>query len=582
VKLSNKKRITVLILIFTVLPIITALFCVPEAKAVSNGGEEKSSGGYSPYVYRFDTHYGTHDWIADSALRLINMSDNLQYRKSIQWLFDTDLPLKDYDSYLTLGMGSNYRPWYFSTDRDGGQWDANDPEARRTWMVSRRYGNFLHGTLYPDISQAHINIKDEDGVPRAEVKNFDITTGWGNFPHSVIWYWKDDLEIFRMDDPTGALKCQRAANDAIRLAGGNNPEERRWYEAGARCLGGMTHYIADLSSFAHVYKDYNWNPYDFGISDCGHFLDEYTMYNLLTYFTTSDIFPNGGPDWSLVNCSNLRVENPITHKIGDLITVKDGKGTTDKLTHLISPELAAIEMSSLTYSGVDPENRLKDAQGQYIPLPNSQNILGYVGGDMPYSGSRGEDDLGPNSPRWLPITSGAFKDDPDYSQRHRWSMSANDRHYDGYGAACYAAYNRTIVLLNWAVYYTACAILWACMRINAPDDSTDASRIGTYQGPTDLGTQPLSQKELLQYWEGNYASKLAGIGSREYDVDTVIAGVMTSLIIVLPIIVLAIMPGAVSDVKNKIKELKAQSVTDAEIRQINEIAAITNGQTPFP
>jgi len=172
---------------------------------------------------------------------------------------------------------------------------------------------------------------------------------------------------------------------------------------------------------------------------------------------------------------------------------------------------------------------------------------------MPYLGYGGEKTLGSNSPRYLPTTSGEAHSKPDFSENGRWKLSNPDRHYDGYEAAVNAAYERTKVLLKWSIYYTACAILWTCMRINAPDDSTDASRVGTFQGPTKLGTQPLSQEELLKYWEGKYSKGENKQGKSLYYVDTVIAGVMTSLIIVLPIIVLAIVPGATRSIEEQIK-----------------------------
>jgi len=89
---------------------------------------------------------------------------------------------------------------------------------------------------------------------------------------------------------------------------------------------------------------------------------------------------------------------------------------------------------------------------------------------------------------------------------------------------------------------------------NIDDDTTGTDRLVGGGGGGDLGTEP-NDRELMEYYNGKY--RVTKYGKNEYyHVNTMIAGVMTSLLIVLPVASLAIGPGALNGIKNGLDSKK--------------------------
>lgn len=92
-------------------------------------------------VYRFERNYGAHDWIGEYALRIIQ---NSEYRGHISdWLYDDylDIPFKDFDDLQMSGRNV----WWDPSKRS----DVFNDDTK--YLFARRFYRFLYGTLFPDL-----------------------------------------------------------------------------------------------------------------------------------------------------------------------------------------------------------------------------------------------------------------------------------------------------------------------------------------------------------------------------------------------------------------------------------------------
>ncbi len=246
--------------------------------------------------------YGTHDWIADSAVRLIML--NGDYRKYVsQWLFqsyssadyaENAAPFKDWVDGKK-SVGDHYA--YFTNDQN------NFPRMTdETYLKARRYVYFLHGTRYPDWDGK--KVFSNNGHIKAEYVS-DHTAAWignkGPGQHSFYFkyektgsYQGEDVGYFIPSDTEAADYALQAAGDAIYYLkfektvgeGEQAVTIKGKFESAALCLGGMAHYIADVAHPSHVTIPGNpftsHIPWDFYVDKDTHFS--------ITRFT------NGGPD----------------------------------------------------------------------------------------------------------------------------------------------------------------------------------------------------------------------------------------------------------------------------------------------
>ena len=131
-----------------------------------------------------------------------------------------------------------------------------------------------------------------------------------------------------------AYLAREAAQDAIdmlNLKKKGDESVNGKFELGAVCLGGMTHFIADVSSPPHVLQNDKWK------SSIHSEWEYYGDHFLRTHFTHTEsftsygnIFPNGGPSWA----------NSDPRTVGKTLTAVD-------------PYVAVMMMSLVSFSACD-------------------------------------------------------------------------------------------------------------------------------------------------------------------------------------------------------------------------------------
>ena len=332
----------------------------------------------SHYVFKKSTHapnwqyhYGVHDWIADSALRIIRL-DPLIPKKYTNWILDDFIPYGEFDDYPNYGQAeiTKSRGWYSVHTKYGSNGDD------KNWMRNRRYVRFLHGTGFPGWKSNTIQIY-ANPIP------FEAAT------HSASWMYSKWSHNFRFKSDgsidfshtyAGGFAIQ-AAESAIHWFNYKktfiylNEEYQikgKW-EMGAQCLGGMTHFIADVSHPFHTYNSGYDHEYWDKIGDI-----------LAGWNDQGGFTMKGGPDWSEVN--------PSLYSIA-LIP--------------IDPWSCVKEMATFAYD--------YNGDNYAVNLPEKAT---------------------PNNPNY-------------YTKYVPWVKN----------------------LLNKAVWYTACAMLWIFLQCDFPDDT---------------------------------------------------------------------------------------------------------------
>lgn len=272
--------------------------------------------------------YGPHDWIADSAIRLILMSGT--YKNYVNWLFPSSSNSKCQVDLGNLGgkVTITQESWqngdlrYYEYFANVKGWDD------LTWKKLRRFVSFLHGTKAPDdVESKNYYIQDEWAPPEEEGM---ITAKWADTStkvyHHINFEFKDgDGELQIQSGRNAQDKVEDASKQAIELLKEQptvleDNEETNvdgYFELAAYCLGGIAHYIGDVSHPGHVMDDYG-DPHDSW---------DYYIASVCE-FSSSD---NGKPDWSECNPSSL----------------------VNKLKETLSPKECAKCMAMETYAGVD-------------------------------------------------------------------------------------------------------------------------------------------------------------------------------------------------------------------------------------
>ncbi|MFX1258101.1 MAG: hypothetical protein ACFFAN_09590 [Promethearchaeota archaeon] len=502
----EKKSIIVLIILISQIFVVSLV----SIWSISAVGWNNNTGRYeynedSVRWYCFEKNYGTHDWIADSAVRLILLDDNYKYK--IRWLFDEDkeVPFDQLDNYRLKWWDRSYTNVPVFTD-------TSSHTKRQQWFYARRYGRYLSATFWPDFGHT-INIAKNCPIPaeRVPVRTPTWATKTQRFyGHSVEFLWDDNNQEWVLHKNKAGSYALSAAYDAIKylnyegeLKDGTKKRCRK-YEAAAICVGAMTHYIGDVAHPSHV-KTWLVPPvsmYDenrVSISPQWHLSfpksknDDYiksttsghwgwdirTTESRNTKFDTN-LFKNGGPYWELTDS----LYGPDPRRV-----VFDDEGQS-YLTPL-SPNDACKLLAELAYSGYDVD-------GTYDENPSNKNKW----------------KLGPHSAFELPsATEDPLKEEIDNNAAYRWpdsfAINADDdyslkwwnttwgwkpdvpppiegcaRQYKPlqepypadrqtpspinwkteYEAAKDESYKRLWKMLEWAAYYTACALLWVCEK----------------------------------------------------------------------------------------------------------------------
>ncbi|MFX1257229.1 MAG: hypothetical protein ACFFAN_05195 [Promethearchaeota archaeon] len=508
--------------------------------------------------YEFEKFYGTHDWVADSALRLL--LDHPMYGGNFTWILredpyqnaampNDDIPFNDFDSWgiiPTSASNARTRKWVYNEyitigaqtqrclDKDSECYTARKGgiKAGRKWLHAIRYTSLLHGTVIPDYSS---NAVDKQGANY--FKNYNINIGRvyltkrvsNQLPrervsrktnsitskHKVLFDLKGKFVPIYGTPSKGADCAKYAGEEAVyfldfeqeKVIKQSYEKHQPKYIAASVMLGILSHYICDLASPGHV-LDNKTGVVKFHYTLPIHkawekWFSDYTLFSTNT-------FSNGGPDWST---------GPTGTGI-DPRRVEDGYPNGLRRADLfpLHPWYAAVEMSHITFTGFDPENG-----GDPIPT------------HFPYQVS----DLGDHA--------------------------AINMHLDPKGNGVNGKedkWGRT--LLKWAVYYTACAYLWVMKQVGdhnhrIGDTNTDISNAFLDSG-AHSSTNHISQFDPLEgdAWAEKYDSHIWEPQGPHYspNYQGIAQGMAMSVGLLVPTLAFILIPVAFLGIKKTWQEGK--------------------------
>ncbi|MBD3195583.1 MAG: hypothetical protein GF317_11035 [Candidatus Lokiarchaeota archaeon] len=363
--------------------------------------------------------YGVHDWIADSALRLLLKPPIWKEVASQIFPSDSNDPsessidlanAQEPSQHIIFRNDKYFLPYY----SDKGK--SIKGYSNEEWLKMRRYVNFLHGTYIPDLYHSYAKISVESIFIPEEQINIKVC----NEPHHKVYFniIRQDNDFFLSPYETNAIRAATNwAAAAIILSekqtsvsydnGLNYQNVSGKFEGMAQCLGAMTHLVADMGYPPHTTKK---------IKGAGCDLP-YARFNKNT-------FSNGGPDWSIVN--------PLLH----LFSIEP-----------MEPAKAALSLAEITYSAID-------CNGSIL-----ENQVGskYIGGDQ----YEFIESMRPLAADFIPST-------------------LNQIERDASNQFCELRKNRYKVLLGKSAYYTACALAYTLNKCNLNNTDTIGKR-GTYK-----------------------------------------------------------------------------------------------------
>lgn len=509
-----------------------------------------------PQSYKFMDHYSTHDWVADSAIRLILNSDNPEYKKYVEWLFrySDEINYKDFDNKFGWWRG------------DSG-WSFTDEELERI----QAYIYFLYGTKIPDFnSRLSVAVEDVKG------RN---TIGWGNIKqfHHIYYEYDKKIEDYRTEDSAAMGQANLAANDAFEFLTGqqSDPSDGQpKYRAAAACLGGISHFITDLAHPAHVmttdgtHQWKNGREYSGKTHDSHGFVDRYasiagsTVMKPNTYiekiWTAHDVrwqdinyyndneygnpdntgaaewageerwpsskkdnpfFPMGGPDWSVIDIRDLKI--PPNN---DRLATDETNFVVSGLTPMPAP-VAAYKMGKLTVSGWDEPN------GADSKVPDWGCY---------------KKECGPNSAYRLPTLS--YGCDYVFISTKFSNTPCTD-----YSDSCDNTKDRVKVLLKWAAYYSACAILDVCKRAWKKNNGQWPEEQVV---PTIGYREMLTMEQVITIWNQEHqADKVLLPQSQAAKTGKAVASVGAMTMLIVPLLSISMLVAIVPPLAKKQQEI---------------------------
>ena len=254
----------------------------------------------------------------------------------------------------------------------------------------------------------------------------------------------------------------------------------------------------------------------------------------------------GGPDWDQINVGTLIVtDTDGNHK--QLIKNGEVQGLRP-----IPPVVATMEMAYQTYLGRDEING-------FDPAPDSQNLANvYPGKIENYKGKYAAEILPTTRVKpFIYKSKQVTEENAPYSET-RWGPTTRYPYPDkcrwpDYNSAVQGAKERIKVLLKWAAYYAACAILYVMEEADFQDD-VSLSRLDPSQ-PPDIGLgeeDKPDRDEVLEAWEVKYGlnsnSKYAKKNLHLWDVAS---DMWISLGVLIPIFALAILPVVTEEARRR-------------------------------
>ncbi len=512
-------------------------------------------------VYRFEDKYGPHDWVADSALRLILDS---AYADDFIWLLKEqpygtgaasrdNIPFNEFDSYGlpprrgNTGFPPTYRKWVVNYDNilgDVGKigfYKAKNTEevGGRKWLHSLRYVALLHGTSIPDYKSTSVGIVGDDErpysyntvslfpfigneriLPREHISKGTKSITYDS-SHRVLFAGHNKYRFYpegEISQNRGAYQAQEAGHDAVyfltfeRKKGSNDAYDEPKYIAACMALGIMAHYVTDVSVPQHVIHN------EIGVltrsinTIYSKHKEWENWFADIALFTggPSATFPNGGPDWDEID--------PRKYD-----SVKSPNGLKRAPIFPLPPYEAVVDMAHITFSGWDPDNGFGPDD-----YPSSKNAL-----------------------KIHKINEGTPEEELKYKYAayHMFvdpAVEGVDGDPDKWGKN----------LLKWAVYYTACAYLWVMKEAKERgktigDESANIDQaLQPYEKGAVTGSphEPLYGDDWSKQYEDKYISQ-----SPHYD-NQAIQGLMISAGLLVPALALILIPLGIRGTKNTSKK----------------------------
>lgn len=192
------------------------------------------------------SHYGTHDWIADAALRTLrNEIKNPLFFADWTWLMDSNIATHKWPA-----------------------WKANYQTSSNRHERIRGYFTFLFATQMPDMKAKRYPDIQEIYIPSENVRIKDLERFGGKWVgqggkdhyHFKIESVNNNWYTFKPEETPCINNIKMLGEEAIKCIGNQKIDEdgnkvsAMQPEGAAGWLGAMTHYIADLLVPAHVLK----------------------------------------------------------------------------------------------------------------------------------------------------------------------------------------------------------------------------------------------------------------------------------------------------------------------------------------
>jgi len=443
-RLRHKKALIIVSLMWILL-----IICLSQSVGAWNNKpiQKKLPNNIIEYHFKYSetekSDYGTHDWIADAALRLLYSSTP----KSWNWLIH----------------------------------DVNDLEPDKTFMKNtayevngkhntvRSYIYFLLASQWPDFKAAPQPLKIENEAEEIMNGIHNLRAWIGEQRYQTYQYWvieEDDIVYFVPKTPNRhsgpfqyaphyARRMGEVAVDYLAKKDRDGKDSRTKIETGAFYLGTMAHYISDLSSPPHLLaQDEGWYV---GSEKYHKWIENQP--GKFSYWNNEF----AGPSEQMFEWDP---EEVLGESFSEIIAIPPGDAAV----------LCSIHSLELAFGNINEE------KGLLI----SDEFSGVITEGSGYYWEWSLDDKNSN----LPVH-------PNYPN----------------GITRKNFIDNIEKLLNLAVYYTACAMLWVRDEVNKrggmdPDDIA-SNPLPTNTEPTDL-PDPNSNREIIKDYDESY--QLTGIG----------------------------------------------------------------------
>ena len=392
------------------------------------------------------SHYGTHDWIADAALRTLqNPIINPLYFGDWTWLINSHIAMNKHPS-----------------------WEANYGASSGSHNTIRSYYTFIFATQMPDMKKKKYPDIQEIYIPEEDItiKDFAITGGmWVGQENKHRYHFQlikstlGSYEFLPMHTAPArvALRLGEAATKCI----SNEREDENGDiisamqpEGAAGWLGSMTHYFADLVVPAHLIENAKYP---------GIYLKNYfhTWFeNMLANLTKWDrsLGSNGGPEQGFFSWDTYEVTLlPITP---------------------IPPDIAIALMAD---TSIKIAFRT-DGNHQHIPISGSNRVIAE--------------------------NSGLFINHSTYDTDIFWDWNDDIKNFGMLNSNHQFYYSKVEKLLCWSVYYTACAMQYCYNEGKKENDNKDPNpnffvdnpvRTSPPENTPTTPTRPDSQRTIEEY-----------------------------------------------------------------------------------